>query len=566
MIFRTWFKRRKKSGEINPDEVLIDARNLPQFETERFEGRMEKPISVGAFIFLAACASFVVIVFSVRLFVLNIVRGEEYATLSQENRLREFVAFANRGAIFDRNGTALAWNDIPQEGDIFTPRAYTTLPGLAHTIGYARAPKRDSSGYFYTETYYGESGAERFFNSFLTGENGKKLVETDVHGVVQSESVFSPPIDGRSVTLSIDAKLTSRLYQSIRDLAERVDFRGGAGVIMDIHTGEIIALTSYPEFSPSLMSVGTNTEMIAAYRNNPRSPFLNRAVYGLYTPGSIVKPYLALAALAEGTISPEKEILSTGSISIPNPYTPSSPTIFRDWKAHGWVDMRDALAVSSNVYFFTVGGGFEDQKGVGIEKMSAFWKKFGFGSDVPGDFFAGAAGVVPDPLWKEAVFPNEPWRLGDTYNTSIGQFGFQVTVVQAVRAVAALGNGGTLVTPTIVKGGNDFRLGTATPLSILPEHLSVITDGMRQGVLSGTAAALNISGVTVAAKTGTAELGAAKEDVNSWVTGYFPYERPRYAFAVLMERGPRANLYGAVVAMREVMEWIRDEAPLYISP
>ncbi len=564
-FFRFLKSRKRQSGEINPDEVLIDARNLPQFETERFEGRIEKPISRFAVFFVAGISFIVFAVFTFRIYTLEIVRGDSYEELSRSNRLREYTAFANRGVIFDRNEELLAWNDIPKAGEDFTPRTYFALPGLAHVVGYARPPKRDTSGRYYSLSYVGGSGAELFFDSFLTGTNGQKLVETDVHGEIQSESVFTPPQDGRSVVLSIDAKLTNKLYQSIHDLGERVGFRGGAGIIMDIQTGEVVALTSYPEFSPAIMALATNTSAIKKYNDDLRSPFLNRAVNGLYTPGSIVKPYVALTALQYGTISPTKEILSTGSISIPNPYNPTLPTIFRDWKAHGWVNMVDALAVSSNVYFFTVGGGYEDQKGLGIDKVSEGLKRFGFGSEVPGDFFSGVEGVVPNPEWKKDVFPNEPWRLGDTYNTSIGQYGFQVTPIQAVRAVAAIGNGGILVTPTIVAHGNDLREGTSTTLSLPEKDLAIVREGMRQGVLRGTAAALNISGVKIGAKTGTAELGTKKEEVNSWVTGYFPYDKPRYAFVVLMERGPRSNLYGAVVAMREVMEWIRDEAPEYLK-
>lgn len=564
-FFRFSKLRKRQSGEINPDEVLIDARNLPQFETERFEGRMERPISRFAVFFVATLTAVVLVVFTFRIYDLEIRRGLAYEELSRSNRLREYTAFANRGVIFDRNGEVLASNEVPLLGQDFTSRVYSSLPGLAHVVGYAQPPKRDAQGRYYSLAYTGGSGAELFFDQFLTGTNGEKLVETDVYGAIQSESIFTPPKDGRPIVLSIDAQLTSKLYQSIHDLSTRVGFRGGAGVIMDIQTGEIVALTSYPEFSIATMAAATNTSAIKQLYDDPRSPFLNRALNGLYTPGSIVKPYIALTALADGIISPEKEILSTGSISVPNPYNPSLPSIFRDWKAHGWVDMIDALAVSSNVYFFSIGGGYEDQKGLGIEKISAGLKRFGFGSEVPGDFFVGTEGVVPNPEWKETVFPDEPWRLGDTYNTSIGQYGFQVTPMQAVRAVAAIGNGGLLLAPTILVDGNNDREATSTPLMIPNEAIKVVQKGMREGVLRGTAAALNISGVTVAAKTGTAELGTKKEDVNSWVTGFFPYEKPRYAFALLMERGPRANLYGAVVAMREVMEWIRDEAPEYVN-
>ncbi len=561
----SYYKKRRISGEIDPDEVLIDARNLPEFETERFEGRLEKPISKQAILGCGIFIFLVIVVCTARLFYLQVYKGEAFATLSDNNRFKEYIVFANRGTLFDRHGVPLAWNGLPSAFNPVPPRLYSDVSGLAHIVGYAKLPQRDTSGQYYSATYSGAAGAEQFFDSLLTGKNGNKMVETDVHGNLVSEGVSKEPVEGRSIMLSIDAELTHKMHQAIHDLAERVGFRGGAGVMMDVTNGEIIALTNYPEFDQSILSGATNTARIMQYQNDKRSPFLNRAVKGLYTPGSIVKPFLALGALAEKIISPEKEILSTGALTIPNPYNPDLPTVFRDWKAHGYVAMRDAIAVSSNVYFFTIGGGFEDQKGLGIEKIAYYLKRFGFGFEVPGDFFAGEEGVVPDPTWKATAFPDEPWRLGDTYNTAIGQFDFQVTPVQAVRAVAALANSGTLLSPTIVLHGNDFRVGSSTLITIPSGDLRIVREGMRQGVLHGTAAALNISGTMIAAKTGTAELGAKKEEVNSWVMGYFPYEKPRYAFVLLMERGPRANLYGAVVAMREVVEWMKEHTPAYLS-
>ena len=132
------------------------------------------------------------------------------------------------------------------------------------------------------------------------------------------------------------------------------------------------------------------------------------------SPGSIVKPYVAIAALEEKVIDPEKEILSTGSISVPNPYDPTRKTVFMDWKAHGLVDMRRAIAVSSNVYFYEVGGGFEGQPGLGIARLNKYFRMFGLGKSVDGGLFDGPAGTVPSPEWKERVFPGDPWRIGDT--------------------------------------------------------------------------------------------------------------------------------------------------------
>ena len=149
--------------------------------------------------------------------------------------------------------------------------------------------------------------------------------------------------------------------------------------MMDIHTGEIWSMASYPEYSSQVLSDGAPREKISFYTNNKDKPFLNRVVSGLYPPGSTVKPYLALAALNERVIEPETQILSTGSISIPNPYFPDKESVFVDWKAHGLVDMREAIAVSSNVYFYEIGGGYEEQKGLGIKNIEKYMRIFGFG-------------------------------------------------------------------------------------------------------------------------------------------------------------------------------------------
>src|SRR3989344_5718810 len=148
-------------------------------------------------------------------------------------------------------------------------------------------------------------------------------------------------------------------------------FTGGAGVFIDVRSGEILALVSFPEFDPNLLN-----ELAGKLLRDERKPFLNRAISGLYPPGSIVKPALAAAALAEHIITPDKKILSAGSIALPNPYDANRPNIFPDWKAHGWVDMRQALAVSSDVYFYEIGGGYQDQQGLGAWNIKKYLSLF----------------------------------------------------------------------------------------------------------------------------------------------------------------------------------------------
>ena len=291
---------------------------------------------------------------------------------------------------------------------------------------------------------------------------------------------------------------------------------------------------------------------MSAVLTDPRAPLLNRVLSGLYTPGSLVKPFVATIALENHVITPEKQILSTGSISVPNPYNPSKPSVFKDWKAHGWVDMRHALAVSSDVYFYEVGGGFQDQPGLGIAAIERGLRSFGIG-ELTGIALPGEVpGTIPNPEWKAENFDGERWLLGDTYITSIGQYGFQMTLLQLLRGVSSIASGGNLVTPQIEAG----KTGTTKRVPVDDASLSVVRDGMRLAVTEGTAQALSVYGIKVSGKTGTAEIGARKEFTNSLVIGFFPSDHPKYAFAVVMERGKAGTLQGAPSVMHSVLEWI----------
>ncbi|MEN9613855.1 MAG: hypothetical protein RLZZ347_162 [Candidatus Parcubacteria bacterium] len=563
-IIRRLTRRTYKDLEIDPDEVMLDSSNLPEFDVHQFEGRIERPISrisiwsVGIFFVL------IIGMFAYRIWSLQVTNGPLYAEKSEKNRLRPSLIFASRGVVYDRNNTLLAWNSVNPKNPDVSNREYIDVSGVGNLLGYVKYPTKDKTGFYFREDFVGLDGVEKVFNDSLVGKNGVKLTETDALGHITGESQSQPPKDGAPLYLSVDVRLQSALHDFIQATAHEVGFSGGAGVFMDVHSGEVLALATYPEYNSKVLTDGTDSAKINSYTTDPNRPFLNRAVNGLYTPGSIVKPFVALGALTESIIDPAKEILSTGSISIQSPYNPDVKSVFTDWKAHGWVDMRTALAVSSNVYFYEVGGGFEGQRGLGITKLEKYYRMFGFGEVVPGDFFAGTSGIIPDPEWKKKNFKGEEWRLGDTYYTSIGQYGFQATPLQAARAVSAIANDGTLLTPVITRLGQD----EATSAEVLPidkDAILVVKEGMRKGVLMGTAKGLNIPQVEIAAKTGTAELGVSKEKVNSWVIGFFPYKNPRYAFAVTMEKGSRHNVIGALFVVRQFIEWMSVNTPEYLA-
>jgi penicillin-binding protein 2 len=564
-VLRRFFSRPTyRSSDIAPEDIFLDSSNLPVRDDARLEGRVVRPLSKKPLMFLSLLFLGLLLFFTGKVVELQIVDGAAYAEASRTNRLEHSIIFAARGNVEDRNGELLAWNTLatstPNTGDSgessFPRRAYSERNGFSLLLGFVRYPKADSSGAWWRTETAGVSGIERTFEEILRGHNGTHMIETDALGDRQNLSVVEPPVHGDHLRLTIDAAVQEKLFETLSRHARAQRFLGGAGVILDVQTGEVLALVSFPEGAEEK---GADDQEHAS--------FLNRAISGLYTPGSIVKPLFAAAALEEGVISAEKKILSVGAITIPNPYDPEKPSVFRDWTVHGPVDMREAIAVSSDEYFYQVGGGYKGQKGLGIEKIDAYARLFGLGSTTGIMLLGEAEGIIPTPEWKEKVFgPNDPWRIGNTYHTSIGQFGFQVTPIEMAVAIGAIANGGKRMTPQLRLGSTPSSI----PIDITPEHLIVAREGMRLAVTSSrsdaTAKSLLIPGFPIAVKTGTAEVGARKEFMHSWSVGFWPVEKPRYAYAVVLERAPAGTLSGATPALRSFFDWLIAEKREYAFP
>ena len=568
-LFRHFRGGNKRNyADINPEDIFIDSTNLPGFDEYALEGRLEKPVGERTFLFLKLTVVLLLLAFGVKLWMLQGYQGALYAEMSENNRLEHTTIFANRGIIYDRNLIELATNAVKENENSFASRVYAPIDGLAHVLGYLKYPSRDSRGIYYDENYHGLDGVERAFEEQLAGENGIKLTETDVKGNITSESVMKPPVDGFPLVLSLDAGVTEVLHKAIASLAGGSGFTGGAGVIMNVLSGEVLALTSFPEYNSNLLTSGGDNAAISSLLVNKDKPFLNRVIGGLYAPGSIVKPLIALGALNEGIISPEKEIFSSGSITVPNPYDSKKSSVFLDWKAHGWTAMKEAIAVSSDTYFYSIGGGYGDQKGLGIENIDKYLRLFGLEEETGIALLGEASGVVPTPEWKKEKFDGDIWRLGDTYITAIGQYGTQLTPMEAVRFVAAIANSGRLLKPSILSGKYAEKEETGRVeriIDLVPQSWEIVRAGMREAVTYGSATGLNVSYVEVAVKTGTAEIGSGKKYVHSWSIGFFPYRNPRYAFAVVMEKGPSSNSIGATSVMRQVIDWIQNNTPEYFE-
>ncbi len=557
-LFHRTFTRKARiaaSHEISPEDVFLDSENISKLNLNQMEGHLERPLSKYVFYVSILFIFLLIGGFSARLFAMQIVEGVAYKEKADRNHLKSTPIFALRGTIADRNGTLLAWNTLGTSTKEVPERTYTSTAGFSHLLGYVSYPKKDSSGIFWQEEYIGKDGIEKQYQTILQGVPGERVIAINAHQEVEAENVTVAPTHGENIHLSIDAGVQAKLQERIKVLAEEYGYTAGAGAIMDIHTGELLALTSYPEYDNNLITNAKTKEeksQVGKDLLDKRQKFLNRAVSGLFTPGSTVKPFMAIAALMEGVITPEKSIFSSGALVIKNKYG-GPDTVFKDWKAHGYVDMREAIAVSSDEYFYQIGGGYMDQTGLGIDRINTYASMFGFGTTTGIDLPGEEHGVVPSQAWKKKVF-GEDWLVGNTYHTSIGQYGFQLTPLELIRGIASIANGGSLVTPHLLL---DAKTET-TDLPLKEKDLKVIREGMRQGVLDGTGRVLNIPGVSIASKSGTAELGVKKDLINSWITGYFPYENPKYAFVVIMEKGSVKNLHGAVFAARETIEWMRD--------
>jgi len=566
--------RKKKYQTLDVEEVLLDSSNIPSFNQARLEGKRELPIMARTINLVGLTAILISIFFFSKIFDLQVIKGSEFKAVAENNSVDKALIIAERGVIYDRNGELVVWNEVDQRTvHDFPIRAYTDRLGLGQVLGYVSYPRKDKQGFYFRTEYLGRSGVELAYDEVLRGINGSQIVVVDALSQVVGEHAISSSVSGQAIHLSLDAELSEAMYQIISTSTTQANFRSGAGAIMDIYTGEIIAMTSFPSYDPEVMADGYDTAKIDEYNIDERLPFLNKMISGAYTPGSIVKPFVAYAALKEGIITEGTVINSNGRLIIPNRYNPSQPSTFNDWRSQGSITVREAIAFSSNVFFYILGGGLPEiavpqaglsnsMSGLGITRMAEYYRLFALGSTTGISIAQEQAGVVPDPAWKKAVF-NDDWRLGDTYFTAIGQFGFLTTPIQMLRAYSAIANGGILVEPHVIKG----KQGSIINLALDQSYLKVVHEGMRKTVNfdGGTARAFDRKDVAIAAKSGTAEVGAGNAFVNSWAAGYFPYEEPRYAFILMMDKAPRSNALGATRIMGDVVQWMSENRPEYLG-
>lgn len=441
------------------------------------------------------------------------------------------------------------------EGEIFS--SVIGYTGLVDAYDLKRYPELGGSD------FVGKTGVEVYYDDYLRGQSGELVRVRDASGGVLEEKKEKEPQIGQSIKLTLDADLQryfyKRLLLGLRSLGRSV----GVGVAIDPRTGEVLALVNIPGFDNNVFSEGTKEER-ERLLNAPNEPLFNRAVGGFYSPGSTIKPLVAVAALEEGIITPERNIFSPGYLDVPNPYDPDKNSRFLDWRYQGYVDLKAAIAQSSNVYFYLVGGGSPSTVmsnrgitddgiyGLGIERLRSWWEKFGLGKvlgiDLPGE----GRGFLPDPQYKEKK-TGTPWLLGDTYNVSIGQGDLLVTPIQLLSYIEAIGNGGRVYRPYVAVDLQEPKV--VKDLSSYLGSILEVRRGMVAAVESeeGTANSLSLIPVSIAGKTGSAQVKGNSQE-NAFFVGYAPAENPEIAILVLVENSREGSL-NAVPIAGDVFRW-----------
>ena len=448
-------------------------------------------------------------------------------------------------------------------------RYYAEGPSFAHLIGYTGKigvkELEKNPGIYSVFDYVGIDGLEKSYEEILRKNPGKTRIERDVYGNLLSKEIISLPESGKSLVLWLDSELEKKVEEELKKILKNIRAEKAIGVALNPKTGGVIALVSIPSYDNNLFSKGSDQEALSDLLTDPQEPLFNLAVSGLYPTGSTIKPLIASAALEEEIISPIKKINCQGGITIPNKYNPEISTIKQDWRIHGWTDMRKAIAESCNVYFYTIGGGYKDQEGLGPSRIKKYLELFGWGNKTEIDLSGEVKGLIPSPEWKKEI-KKEPWWDGDTYNLSIGQGDIKVTALQVANAFAAIANGGTLYKPKIVKEIVDSEKNLIEEIKpeilregfIDPENLEIVREGMRRAVTGesspyASSVILNSLPVSAAAKTGTAQISNPNY-FHNWVTVFAPYDDPQIVLTIVIEN-VKGLQSAALPVAKEVLEW-----------
>lgn len=422
-------------------------------------------------------------------------------------------------------------------------RNYVETGSFSHILGYVGDITKEELKTFYNKGYtantsIGKAGIEKYYDELLRGEDGSEYRTVDAKGrFIENSTSVIPPKMGNNLILTIDRKIQKLTEDA---LGQRI----GAAVVLQPATGEILALVSYPFFDPNLFLQDNGNEMYARLLHDTRNPLLNRAVNASYPPASTFKIVMSTAILAEKAFPAEKKVQCAGEIDY-------GDRLFRchiKRPGHGYLDLRNALAQSCDIYYWTV-----CRDNLGIDKMIDYIHDFGYGQSVEIDLPSQTEGLVPTPAWKERRY-HQKWLAGDTMNMSIGQGFMLASPLQVANMVAMAVNGGVIYKPHLLKEvrapGTNKLIYEKQPeilkkTDIPPEVFAQVRSDMRYTITDGTARyPMKNKIVQLAGKTGTAEVGFT-DRWHSWMAAYGPYNAPREDAIVVV----------VMVEAQNVWEW-----------
>ncbi len=613
--------KRKFEEDIEPEEILMDSKRLKE-SPESEKEKLEKPIRENVLKIILISIIVILVTLLAKSFQLQILKGNYWRKLADENRVRSYPIKPLRGIIYDKNKIPLAINipkidlvvvpydliknkdfnqiikrlanalekpeqeieekikessglnypiiveeNISKEKALFlesqfsdvseisirkdSRRQYNNGPVFSHILGYLGKTNKDevSQNKYFLDDYIGRNGIENTYENLLRGSYGEELVEIDNLGKRQKTLAVREPVVGKDVTLSIDSELQDKIYNSLKAKLSILSTSRAAAVAVNPLNGKILALVSFPSFDNNDFIKGLTPELFEKIIQNKNEPLFNRVISGNYPPGSTIKPLIASAVLEEEVINPDKQINCLGSISLFDKYNKNILWTYNDWKTHGMTDMIKAIAESCDVYFYTVGGGYGDINGLGIERIEKYLKLFGWGKNLGVDLPGEKGGFIPSSEWKLTT-KKEEWYIGDTYNTSIGQGDVLVSPLQVAMAISVIANGGKLFQPQLLNNAEPKIINRDF---IKKDYLETVKKGMRESVISGSSRLLADLAVKAAGKTGTAQVSKTK-DPHSWFTVFAPYENPQIVLTILVENGGEGSSTAVPIA-KEVLNW-----------
>ncbi len=448
-------------------------------------------------------------------------------------------------------------------------RYYPDAELMAHALGYvgrinAEELERLDSGRYAGTHFIGKSGVERFYEAELHGEAGLRKVETNARGRVLRELGRTDPVPGKDLTLTLDKEMQALAY-------ELLDGRRGSIVAIAPETGEILAMVSAPGFDSNQFVTGIDVASYRGLQEDLDLPLYNRAIRGHYPPGSTIKPFLALAGLAEGVITPDETIHDPGYFQLPN-----DSRRYRNWLrwGHGRVDLERSIAVSNNTYYYNLA------HELGIDRLHTNMTAFGFGTRVGHDVFGESAALMPSRDWKRERY-NQPWYPGETLSVGIGQGYWQVTPLQLATATAVLANRGDWVRPRLARRLGEEEVPAALPDT--PEEIRLeneawwdrVFSGMEK-VISGNEGTARRTGVgleyRMGGKSGTAQVFSLGQDQkydadelaerlrdHALFMAFAPLEDPQIAVAVIVENAGGGSTHAAHLARAMTDAWLLEE-------